>query len=91
MTNYDSLMKNMTPEAMAELNVHLVTVDNRKLFYMTSSGQLFNNNDYQSAVQFEYNWLMYDPEAQRADKNVDASNDAVDNSSDFEGEPDSAE
>lgn len=91
MTNYDSLMKNMTPEMMAEMNVHLVTVDNRKLFYMTSSGQLFNNNDYQSAVQFEYNWLTYDPEAVTKEENVDASDDTVDNSKDVGGEPDSAE
>lgn len=60
MCNYDVVMKNMTPEAMAELGVKLVNVDNRQLFYLTSSGQLFNTNNYNGALQHEYNWLMYD-------------------------------
>lgn len=60
--NYDIMMKQMTPEQLAEKNVHLVTVDNRRLYYMTSSGQLFNNTDFDAALQHEYQWLMYDPE-----------------------------
>ncbi len=63
MRNYEAMMQQMTPELLAEKNVHLVTVDNRRLFYMTSSGQLFNNTDYEAAVRHEYNWLMFDPEA----------------------------
>ena len=62
MTNYQAIMNQMTPEIMAEKNVQLVTIDNRKLFYLTSSGQLFSTNDFQAAVQHEYQWLMYDPE-----------------------------
>ena len=62
--NYDIMMKQMTPEQLAEKNVHLVTVDNRRLYYMTSSGQLFNNTDFDAAVRHEYQWLMYDPEDQ---------------------------
>lgn len=75
-SNYKIMMEQMTPEALAEKNVHLVTVDNRRLFYMTSSGQLFNSNQFEAAVQHEYAWLMYDPE------NVDKSS--------TEGEPDCA-
>ena len=62
MTNYEAVMSQMTPEIMAEKNVRLVTVDNRQLFYLTSSGQLFTTNDFQAAVQHEYQWLMFDPE-----------------------------
>ena len=60
--NYDILMAQMTPERMAELGVKMVNVDNRRLFYMTSSGQLFTVEDYQAALQHEYNWLMYSDE-----------------------------
>lgn len=75
--NYDMIMRQMTPELLAEKNVHLVTVDNRRLFYMTSSGQLFNNTDYDAAIQHEYQWLMYDPEdcdrtaSESADRNCE--------------------
>lgn len=63
MRNYDAIMQTMTPEKMAEMNVKLVTVNNTNLFYMTSSGQLFNTNQYNDAVVYEYNWLTNDPEA----------------------------
>lgn len=63
MRNYEAMMQQMTPELLAEKNVHLVTVDNRRLFYLTSSGQLFNNTDLEAAINHEYNWLMFDPEA----------------------------
>ena len=75
--NYDIMMKQMTPEQLAEKNVHLVTVDNRRLYYMTSSGQLFNNTELDAALQHEYQWLMYDPEDQ--DRTAE------------EGDPDTAE
>jgi len=61
MNNYDRIMQDMTPERMAEVNVKLVTVNNTNLFYMTSSGQLFNTNQYEDAVRYEYRWLMTDP------------------------------
>ena len=61
MKNYDRIMQDMTPERMAEVNVKLVTVNNTNLFYMTSSGQLFNTNQYEDAVRYEYRWLMTDP------------------------------
>ena len=57
-TNYEIVMENMTPEIMAEYGVKLVNVDNRRLFYMTSSGQLFTPDAYMEALQFEYNWLV---------------------------------
>ena len=43
MTNYEVMMKNMTPEQMAEKGVQLVVINNNKFFYMTSSGQLDMN------------------------------------------------
>lgn len=66
MKNYDRIMQDMTPERMAEVNVKLVTVNNTNLFYMTSSGQLFNTNQYNDAVRYEYNWLMNDPNPEQA-------------------------
>lgn len=62
MRNYDVIMEKMTPEILAEKGVHLISVDNRRLFYMTSSGQLFNTNQFEAAMQHEYAWLMYDPD-----------------------------
>lgn len=55
---YDKMMNEMTPERLAEVNVKLVTVNNRNLFYMTSTGQLFVMEQYEDAVEYEYNWLM---------------------------------
>ena len=63
MKTYDKIMKGMTPEEMAELGVKLVNVDNRRLFYMTSTGQLYPTNAYEAALQHEYNWLMEDDES----------------------------
>lgn len=73
-SNYKIMMEQMTPEALAEKNVHLVTVDNRRLFYMTSSGQLFNSNQFEAAVQHEYAWLMYDPDDKDASSSEGDSN-----------------
>lgn len=75
MKNYDSIMKSMTPEMLAELGVKLVSINNGPLYYMTSSGQLFHLDQYQDAIRHEYNWLMYDNES----------------STDEVGEPDSNE
>ena len=60
MTNYDKLMQGMTIEQMAYNNVKLISVNNRELFYLTSSGQLFSTGEYDRAVQHEYNWLIFD-------------------------------
>lgn len=73
MKNYETLMNTMTPERMAELNVKLVTVNNRDLYYLTSTGQLYLTNQYEDAVRHEYNWLIQDPEATAAvNTNVDS-------------------
>ena len=61
MKNYDAIMQNMTLPVMAELRVKLVTVNNRDLYYLTSSGQLFLTSEYEAAVQHELSWLNYDP------------------------------
>lgn len=62
MKNYDTLMEKMTPEKMAEMNVHLVTVDNKRLLYMTSPGQLFPIDKFEDAVKYELAWLNFNPE-----------------------------
>lgn len=83
MKNYDKVMEAMCPELLAELGVKLVNVDNRRLFYMTSSGQLFSMDDYGSALQHEYNWLMTDedqPDApqEEKDRKVDCDKESCD-------------
>ena len=75
MKNYDAIMEKMSPEMMAELNVKLVTVDNRRLFYMTSPGQLFPIDKYEDAVKFEYQWLNFDPEADQPNNDSEAEPD----------------
>lgn len=60
MRTYEKIMQTMTPEVMAELGVKLINVDNRRLFYVTSSGQLYPIEHYNEAVAHEYNWLMAD-------------------------------
>ena len=72
MTNYEKIMQDMTPERLAEINVKLVTVNNTNLFYMTSSGQLFNTSQFDDAVRYEYDWLMYNDQPDMP--NVDESN-----------------
>ena len=60
MTNFEKTMRAMTPEIMAELGTKLVVINNRDVFYLTSSGQLFPTDDYQAALRYEYNWLLHD-------------------------------
>lgn len=72
MKNYDKLMEMMTPELLAELGVKQVNVDNRRLFYMTSSGQLFNIDDYGAAYAHEYNWLMKDEDSEQTAEEAEA-------------------
>jgi hypothetical protein len=87
MKNFDTIMKNMTVERMAELGVKLVNVNGRDSYYMTSTGQLYTMADYESAVQHEYNWLQYDPamtQQSRETTNVEAK-------AEMEGAPDSNE
>ena len=58
MTVYDKLMENMTPETLAELGVRLVSLNNNKLYYMTSTKQLFDYDKYIDALNHEYKWLL---------------------------------
>lgn len=69
MKNYEKIMNEMTAEKLAELSVHLVTVDNKRLFYLTSPGQLFPIDKFQDAVNFELAWLNFDPENNVPDTN----------------------
>ena len=81
MKNYDAIMQSMTPERMAETNVKLVTVNNTNLFYMTSTGQLFNTNQLEDAIRYEYNWLMNDPNPEQAAESSDVRPDCCDTES----------
>ena len=58
MTNYEELMGNMSPELLADLTTQLVSVNNERLFYLTSTGQLFPQSQHEDAIRFQYNWLM---------------------------------
>lgn len=57
MTNYDKVTKSMTIERLAQLGVKMVNVDNRRLFYMTSTGQLYPLDTYEEAIAHELRWL----------------------------------
>ena len=56
-TIYDITMANMTPEILADLGVHLVSVNNRDLFWLTSVGQLYPFNNRNQAFEAELAWL----------------------------------
>lgn len=60
-TVYEVVMASMTPQKLANLGVKLASVNNRELYWVTSVGQLYEFNAYDTAVQAEYNWLMSDP------------------------------
>lgn len=54
---FEQHIKEMTLEKLVQLNVKLVNINNRKLFWVTSSGQLFSYEDYTSALQYEKLYL----------------------------------
>ena len=56
-TNYDECLHSMSLERMALLNVRLIIVNNSEPFYVTSTGQLFNFKDLNSAITYETEWL----------------------------------
>ena len=56
-TNFEVTMHNMTVELMAVKNVKLITVNNSQLFWITSTGQLFNFENQQQAIELETRWL----------------------------------
>ncbi len=58
MTNYETLMSNMSPETLADLLVKVVLINNECIYYVTSTGQLFPMDKHIDALQYEYNWLM---------------------------------
>ena len=60
MTNFEKLVNSLTPENITEISVKLITVNNSQLFWVTSSGQLFPYENRESAVRYEYNWLITD-------------------------------
>lgn len=71
MTNYELIMKEMTPEKLTQMNVKPVILNNSEPFYLTSVGQLFpfTRNGLQDAVNFEYRWLTEDHENVEDDSN----------------------
>ena len=86
MTNYNTILTSMTPEKMAELGVKLIHVNNRELYYVTSSGQLFNIADYDRALIHEYNWLMYDSTLEKTSEDTEGPNPDADKNSARDGE-----
>lgn len=57
-TFYDREMSTMTPALLASKNVQLVWINNDKLFWLTSSGQLFPYDQHDYAIKYELNALM---------------------------------
>lgn len=78
MRNYETLKNSMTVERMAEMGVRLVSLNNRELYYMTSTGQLYTMGDYNAALQHEYNWLMHDPDTTKIQGDTEGSNETSD-------------
>lgn len=65
-TNYDAMMKEMTIEKLALKNVQLVIVNGQELFYVTTTGQLFNFKDRKAAIEFEMRYLCTEVPKQQA-------------------------
>ena len=78
MTNYSKLLANMTPEKLAQLNVHMIIVNQSQPFYMTSTGQLFDFNHLADAVKYEYNWLTKELESPTTDPSIKVETDNQD-------------
>jgi hypothetical protein len=60
-TVYAAIIASMTPQALANLGVKLISVNSTELYWVTSVGQLFAFNNRQAALQAEYDWLMSEP------------------------------
>ena len=60
-TIYEVLMSRMTPDQLASLGVKLISVNNSELFWVTTTGQLYNFDSKQRALEAEYAWLMSTP------------------------------
>ena len=61
-TVYEMVVAAMTPDKLANLGVKLVSVNNSELFWVTTTGQLYQFNAYNMAFEAEYAWLMSNPE-----------------------------
>lgn len=59
---YQLKMARMTPQEMASMGVQLISVNSSELFWVTSTGQLYQFNQKQAALEAEYAWLMSKPE-----------------------------
>ena len=78
MTNYSKLLADMTPEKLAQLNVHMIIVNQSQPFYMTSTGQLFDFNHLADAVKYEYTWLTKELESPTTDPSIKVETDNQD-------------
>lgn len=58
MTNYEELLQKLSPEVLADLTTQLVVINNERLCYLTSTGQLFPQERHEEAVRYQYEWLM---------------------------------
>lgn len=65
---FDKLLETMTVETLADLGTKLINVNNRQLYYITSSGQMFDYEHYQEALNHEYRWLLQEiPQSETTD------------------------
>ena len=60
-TVYELKMRSMTPELFATMGVQLVQINSDKLFWLTSVGQIYAFDDYNTALNAEYQWLLSEP------------------------------
>ena len=71
MTRFEKILKTMTLEELIDLNVKLITVNDHQLFWVTSSGQLFNYHDRESALSYEYAYLTQEMDEPIGDSGED--------------------
>lgn len=54
---YQNIIASLTVEALADMNVRLVHINNEQLCWLTSNGVLFPYNQHSQALDFEFNYL----------------------------------
>lgn len=72
MTRFEKILRTMTLEELIDLNVKLITVNDHQLFWVTSSGQLFNYHDRESALSYEYAYLTQEMDEPIGDEGEEA-------------------
>lgn len=57
---YQNIISNLTVEALVDMNVRLVHINNEQLCWLTSNGVLFPYNKHSEALNYEFNYLNQD-------------------------------